>query len=160
VSDGATEAALPLLAWSRIWSPLVPDELREQAWSALGLPGTYAERSAEIWSTFQVGSPLPRVPLTLHAALGREGGAVREDWMRVAHFLALEWNDVSLPPDQLGVACEIFAVAVAHEEPVLIDELRRRYLLPWCDFAKTRLDETAPHLAFLPRRFEADIALR
>jgi hypothetical protein len=157
VSEQSRQAALALLAWSRIWSPVVPDELREEAWSTLALPGSYAARSSEFWSTFQVGNPLPRVPLTLHAALQLDGGAAREDWMRVAQFLALEWNEVHLPPDQLGAACEIYAIAVAREEPVLIEELRRRYLVPWCEFAKARLDQEAPHLSFLPRRFEADL---
>ena len=153
----STRAALPLVAWSRIWSPVVPDELRDDAWSALALPGAYAAVSAEFWGTFQVGSPLPKVPLALHAALRREGGAVREDWMRVAGLLALEWNDVTLPPDQLGAACEIYAVAVEREEPVLIEELRRRYLLPWCEFAKARLAQDGSDLGFLPERFEADL---
>jgi len=157
VSEASTQAALPVLAWSRIWSPVVPDELRDDAWIALALPGAYAARSAEFWGTFQVGNPLPKVPLALHAALQREGGAVREDWMRVAQLLALEWNEVTLPPDQLGAACEIYAVAVEREEPVLIEELRRRYLLPWCEFAKARLERDAPQLAFLPERFEHDL---
>jgi TorA maturation chaperone TorD len=150
-------SALPLLAWSRIWSPIVPDDLREEAWSALALPDTYAELSAEYWSTFHVGNPLPSVPLLMHAALQREGGAVREDWMRVAQALALEWNDAHLSPDQLGAACEVYAVAIEREEPMLIEELRSRYLLPWCQVAKARLESRAPHLAFLPRRFEADL---
>lgn len=157
MSEPSTQAALPLLAWSRIWSPVVPDDLREEAWSALDLPGSYALLCTEFWSTFQVGSPLPTVPLVLHAALQREGGAVREDWMRVAQLLELEWNDAYLPPDQLGAACEVYAVAIERKEPVLVDELRRRYLLPWCEFAKARLDEAAPNLAFLARRFESDL---
>jgi hypothetical protein len=157
MGEQSTRAALPMLAWSRLWSPGVPDELREEAWRALALPGSYGALRNEFWSTFQVGNPAPRVPLTLHAALQREGSVAREDWMRVAHLLALEWNDVHLPPDQLGAACEIYAVAVECEEPVLIEELRRRYLLPWCAFARNKLDEHAPHLAFLPRRFEADL---
>lgn len=146
-----------MLAWSRIWSPVVPDDLREEAWRALALPGSYAALRADFWSTFQVGHPAPKVPLALHAALHREGSVAREDWMRVAHRLALEWNDVHLAPDQLGAACEIYAVAVEREEPVLIEELRRRYLLPWCAFARNELDRYAPQLAFLPRRFESDL---
>jgi hypothetical protein len=157
MSEPSARAALPLLAWSRIWSPVVPDELRDDAWTALALPGAYAAVSAEFWGTFQVGNPLPKVPLALHAALRREGGAVREDWMRVAQRLALEWNDITLPPDQLGAACEIYAVAVDREEPVLIEELRRRYLLPWCEFAKARLAKGSAPLTFLPERFEADL---
>lgn len=146
-----------MIAWSRVWSPVVPDALREEAWTALALPGSWAQLATEFWSTFQVGSPAPRVPLILHAALRREGGMAREDWMRVAQLLALEWNEVHLPPDQLGAACEIYAVAIEREEPVLIEELRRRYLLPWCAFARDRLEREAPQLAFLPRRFEADL---
>jgi len=38
-----------------------------------------------------------------------------------------------LPPDQLGVVCEVLACAIEAEEPVLVRELRARYLLPWCE---------------------------
>jgi TorA maturation chaperone TorD len=161
VSEGSAAAALPLIAWSRIWSPVVPDELREEAWRALDLPDSFEHYSAEFWTTFEVGAPTPVVPLLLHAALEREGAAVREDWMRVAGHLALRWGDVHVPPDQLGAACELYACAIEREEPVLIEELRRRYLLPWCAVARTRLDGASSRLAFLPERFKADLlALR
>jgi len=29
--------------------------------------------------------------------------------------------------------------------------------LPWCEFAKARLERDAPQLAFLPERFEHDL---
>ena len=157
MSEGSAAAALPLIAWSRIWSPLVPDELREEAWRALELPDSFGHYSAEFWTTFQVGAPAPKVPLLLHAALEREGAAVREDWMRVAHHLELHWDGVHLPPDQLGAACELYACAIESEEPMLIEELRRRYLLPWCEFARARLEGGSSPLAFLPERFEADL---
>jgi len=32
------EAALPFVAWSRIWSPLAPKAWREEGWQALALP--------------------------------------------------------------------------------------------------------------------------
>jgi hypothetical protein len=157
VSKGAAAAALPLFAWSRIWSPVVPDDMREDAWRALDLPESFAHYSAEFWTTFQVGAPAPKVPLLLHAALAREGAAVREDWMRVASHLELQWDGVHLPPDQLGAACEVYACAIDREELVLIEELRQRYLLPWCAFALEMLDGDASRLRFLPERFEADL---
>jgi hypothetical protein len=157
VSERSRADALPWIAWSRIWSPVVPDALREEAWRALDLPGSIASHDAEFWSTFQLGAPAPRVPLLLHAALKREGGAVRDDWMRVAHHLGLRWDGVHLPPDQLGAACEVYACAVEREESVLFEELRRRYLLPWCDVAKAALDGGSSRLTFLPERFEADL---
>lgn len=157
MSEGSRAAALPVLAWSRIWSPLVPEELRRDAWRALALPGAYDSYSSDFWSTFQAGSPSPEVPLLLHAALDREAASAREDWMRVAHHLGLRWDHVHLPPDQLGAACEIYACAIESEEPVLIEELRRRYLVPWCGFAKARLSAGASRLVFLPERFEADL---
>jgi hypothetical protein len=157
VSEASAAAALPLIAWSRIWSPLIPGELREEAWRALELPDSFEHYDAEFWTTFQVAAPVPQVPLLLHAALAREGAAVREDWMRVAEHLGLRWDGVHLPPDQLGVACELYACAVERDEPVLIEELRQRYLLPWCSFARTRLDDGASRLGFLPERFEADL---
>jgi TorA maturation chaperone TorD len=151
------ESALHMLAWSRIWSPLVSDELREEAWAALDLPGAYSSYRSEYWSLFHVGSPMPHVSTLLHAALGREGSSVREDWMRVAQHLGLRWNDARLAPDQLGVACEVYACVIEREEPVLIAELRRRYLIPWCEAAVAKLEDAPAELASLPVRFDADL---
>jgi hypothetical protein len=39
----------------------------------------------------------------------------------------------------------------------LREELRRRYLLPWCDVATAALDDGSSSLSFLPERFEADL---
>ncbi|MBW2275498.1 MAG: hypothetical protein JRG96_19735 [Deltaproteobacteria bacterium] len=151
------DAALPLIAWSRIWSPVVPEELQSEAWEALGLPGSFEGNKTGLWSLFHLGTPQPRVPLLLHAALGREGAAVREDWLRVISYLELAWDEVHLPPDQLGVACEIYACAVQSREPVLIEALRERYLLPWCAFASEELALQGSSLVFLPEHFEADL---
>jgi len=148
------EAALPFTAWSRIFSPLPSDVLREDAWQMLELPLTFEEIKAEYWSTFQVGNPSPRVPLLLHAALGLEAAATREEWLRVINHLELEWDEAHLPPDQLGVACEIYACAIDAEEPVLISELPQRYFLPWCAFAKQELSAIGSPLLFLAEQFE------
>jgi hypothetical protein len=103
VSGEALAAARVFAAWSRIWSPLPADAERAEAWAALGLPDGYERHRTDFWSTFHSGSPTPTVPLLLHAALGLEGSAVREDWMRVITHLGLRWSDARLPPDQLGV---------------------------------------------------------
>jgi len=155
--DTSLDAAIAFTHWARVFSPLTLEPQRRQAWQALGLPGNFDTLKTEFWSTFHVGNPSPRVPLLLHAALGLEAGSVREDWLRVVHHLGLEWNDVHLPPDQLGVACEVYAVAIRAEESVLISELPRRYLLPWCQFAKRSLGKEGSSLAFIPERFEADL---
>ncbi|MBW2287139.1 MAG: hypothetical protein JRG90_04865 [Deltaproteobacteria bacterium] len=157
MNSATHESALCMLAWSRIWSPLVSDELREEAWAALDLPGAFSELCSEYWSLFHVGAPMPQISTLLHAALGREGGSVREDWMRVAQHLGLRWNDARLAPDQLGVACEVYACAIEREEPVLIGELRRRYLIPWCESAVTKLEHAPAGLTCLPVRFGADL---
>ncbi len=151
------EAALTFIAWSRIWSSVVDDERRVEAWEALALPGDYDALKSDFWTTFHVGNPMPKVPVLLHAALNMEGGAAREDWLRVINYLGLEWDEVHLAPDQLGVACEIYACAIEREEPVLIEELRTRYLLPWCQFAKGQLSLDHPALKFLAEQFEADL---
>lgn len=148
---------LRLVAWSRIWSPLVPEAWREDAWDALGLPGSWSQVEAEFWPTFHVGMPAPRVPLLLHAALGRDGGRAREDWMRVASHLGLRWSEHSLPPDHLGVASELLACALQAEEDVLVRELCERYLRPWCEVARARLGGDEGPLATLPARFAADL---
>jgi hypothetical protein len=154
--DRAT-AQRACLAWSRIWSPLVPDAWRDDAWERLALPGAWTDVEKDFWSTFHVGLPAPRVTLLLHAALGRDGGRGREDWLRIASHLGLVWSEHTLPPDHLGVACEILACAIHGEEDVLVREACARYLRPWCEAAHARLAAEAGPLAALPARFAADL---
>lgn len=153
----AASVPLRLMAWSRIWSPLVPEEWREDAWQALELPGEWSQVEAAFWPTFHVGLPAPRVPLLLHAALNRDGGQAREDWMRVASHLGLTWSEHTLPPDHLGIACELLACALRNDEDVLVRELCTRYLRPWCDWARVQLAGEEGPLGALPVRFEADL---
>jgi hypothetical protein len=40
---------------------------------------------------------------------------------------------------------------------MLIEELRARYLLPWCEVARGILAADANRLAFLPEHFEQDL---
>ena len=157
VMSPSNEAALPFVAWSRVWSPLAPRAWREEAWRALSLPGQFADCESDFLSAFVVGLPAPDVPLLLHAALGRDGGAVREDWMRVIQHLALRWNEQALPPDHLGAACDVLVCAITREESVLIHELRKRYLDPWCAAASERLAEKNDAIRRLPEAFAADL---
>ena len=152
------EAALPFVAWSRVWSPLAPEAWREEAWQALSLPGRFADHESAFISAFVVGLPAPDVPLLLHAALGRDGGVVREDWMRVINHLGLRWNGRSLRPDHLGAACDVLVYAILREESVLSAELRKRYLEPWCAVASERLAGKDHAIASLPEMFAADLA--
>lgn len=153
----ARESALPFIAWSRVFSPLTPDDWRAEAWQALDLPETFAAHEDEFWSAFQVGLPAPAVPLLLHAALGREGGAVREDWMRVFAHLGLTWGERALPPDHIGAVCEALACAIERNDAVLVQEIRKRYLEPWCAVARTRLGEHSAALRGIPDAFAADL---
>jgi hypothetical protein len=152
------EAALPFVAWSRVFSPLAPRAWREEAWQALSLPGNFADSESAFLSAFVIGMPAPTVPLILHATLGREGGAVREDWMRVIAHLELRWNEQALPPDHLGAACDVLACATLREESILICELCQRYLEPWCAVAAERLAGKDDAIAHLPGLFAADLA--
>ncbi len=157
MSAGARTAALPFVGWARIWSPLAPPELRTEAWEALGLPGSFAEVEPDYWSTFHLGDPTPPVPLLFHTALGMEGAHAREEWMRVLQFLGLHFEASALPPDHLAPGCEALAAAVDREDDVMVAELCRRYLLPWCRCAQDRLlGQTGPMRA-LADRFEADL---
>jgi hypothetical protein len=153
----APEAALAMGAWSHVWSSAVTVDLRRAAWEALELPESFDDCKHEYWNVFQVGSDGPRISLLLHHALGRPGSSAREDWLRVMSHLGLEWNDVRLPPDQLGAACEVYACAIARNEPVLIEELRARYLMPWCEVARGILEKDGSRLVFLPEYFERDL---
>ena len=156
--EARLEVALPFVAWARVWSPLAPEAWREEAWQALSLPGTFADSESVFLSTFVIGLGGPDIPLLLHAALGRDGGAVREAWMRVIQHLELRWKEQALPPDHLGVACDVLARALEREESVLLAELRKRYLDPWCAVARERLSETNGTMARLPEAFAADLA--
>ena len=153
----APEAALAMGAWSHVWSSAVSVDLRRAAWEALELPESFEDCKQEYWNVFQVGSDGPRISLLLHHALGRPGQSVREDWLRVMNHLGLQWNEIHLPPDQLGAACEVYACAIARNEPVLIEELRARYLLPWCEVARRILAADGSRLTFLPEHFEQDL---
>lgn len=151
------EAAIPFIAWSRIFSPLTSEEWRDEAWRALELPGSWSDSETTFWSTFLVGVPAPEIPLLLHAALGRDGGATREEWMRVISHLGLDWAEHALPPDQLGVACELLACGIEREDDVLVRELCKRYLVPWCGIARERLAAREDTLGVLVDSFEADL---
>ncbi|MBT4521876.1 MAG: hypothetical protein HOC23_17900 [Halieaceae bacterium] len=153
----SSESALQMIAWSRIWSPLVDEEMRADTWQALALPDDYDTHKTDYWTCFHAGAPQPMVPLLLHAILHREGGGVREDWLRVISYLGLSWDGVHLPPDQLGAACEIYACAIDQAEPVLVEELRSRYLLPWCDIAADTLSKNQSALLVLVDTFRQDL---
>lgn len=145
---------LNFLAWSALWSALTEDDLREAAWEALELPGRFEDIRIAYWSTFHAGIPQPPIPALMHALLELDGAAAREDWMRAANYLDLTWSHALLAPDQLGPACEIFAMAIEREEPVIIDTLLTRYLFPWIDRAQHLLNATTePGLAILLARF-------
>lgn len=150
------EHQLALLAWSRIWSPLADATARDEAWTALGLPGIFDKLGVEYWTLCH--GPDARLPLLLHAALGLDGAGSREDWLRVMGYLGLEWDAVHLPPDQLGVACEVLACVIDAGETVLVRELCARYLLPWCDVSLSRLPSGSA-MGQLVDDFRADVAL-
>lgn len=149
--------ALPFLLWARIWSQLVPDEERAEAWEILGLPSSFGAQQGAYWNAFHVGIPAAPVSLLFHAALGLDGANVREDMMRVSNYLGLKMTGGRLPPDHLAAACEVFAMVIDRGEPVLAQELARRYFLPWCVYAAQALEEAAPSLRPLAVQFGKDV---
>ncbi len=98
------------------------------------------------------------MPLVFHAALGMEGGHAREEWMRILGFLGLRWQSESLPPDHLGPCCEALAAAIDREDPVMVAEICKRYMLPWCEKAKARLEDDTSMLD-LAERFADDLRM-
>ena len=150
--------AMVFVAWSRIWSPLVDEALRREAWQQLELPGDFDGTASDFLRAFHVAMPQPPATLLLHAALNQDGGNVREDFVRIMEYLDVEYEDAGrLPPDHLACACELFALAIHADEPVLVQGLRERYLGPWCTGAARAIDGHAV-LAEIVAQFREDLA--
>ena len=145
-------SALRMLAWGCRWSPLADDDEHRETWEVLGLPGCFEDVRIDYWNCFHAGMPQPPVPLLIHGLLRQEGAGVREDLMRVADYLEVECGERRLPPDHLGPVCELYGLAIAREEPVLIEGLRERYLKPWAETALPALADR-PAMAMLVRCF-------
>lgn len=126
---------LCMLAWARLWSPIVDDAARAETWDALGLPGGFEAQRRTYWNTFHAGVPQPPVPMQLHALLQCDGAHLRETLLRVAGHLEVEPGVQRLPPDHLALLCELLALAIEREERVLVKELIERYLEPWVQAA-------------------------
>lgn len=156
VEESLKSATLRMLAWGCLWSPLAENEDHQDAWELLDLPGCFEDVRIEYWNSFHVGMPQPPVPALIHALLQQEGAALREDLMRVAEYLEVEWGDRRLPPDHLGPVCELYGLAIEREELVLIQGLRERYLRPWVQVAQGVLVSKVPLLALL-QSFSDDI---
>lgn len=126
---------LRMLAWARLWSPLSDEATLRATWGALGLPGDFDDVRIDYWNAFHAGIPQPPVPVLVHALVQRDAGTVREDLLRVAEYLEVEGGEHRLPPDHLGSVCELFALGLEREDPVLIAGLRERHLRPWIQAA-------------------------
>jgi hypothetical protein len=147
--------ALVAIAWSRVWSPVVPAPSFAAAWQALDLPQDGVVRDTLFVSAFHAGFPSPQVPLLLHVALNRPGDSVRMDFLRAMSHLGVKAGDHMLPPDHLAVACEIVARAITADEPVIADHIREHYLLRWCDASINRLAEGNRDLLEVVRKFQS-----
>lgn len=154
----AAPHALVFVAWSRIFSPLVDDALRREAWQQLELPGDFDETAPDFMRAFHVSLPQPPAPLLMHAALHQDGGSVREDFVRVMDYLDVDYEEGGrLPPDHLACACELVALSIDAGEPVLVDGLRVRYLGPWVAMAREAVGGH-PVLAGVVEVFAQDLA--
>jgi TorA maturation chaperone TorD len=160
MTDEVRALALQFVAWARVWSPTAPRELRVEAWEALELSSSFSENESDYWAAFHVGDPMPPMPLVFHAALGLEGGHAREEWMRILSFIGLRWSEETLPPDHLAPGCEALAAAIDREDDVMVAEICKRYMLPWCETARQRLG-VMPGGAMLDlsERFDADLRM-
>ena len=131
------------LAWSRVFSPLVDDALRREAWEQLGLPMRFEDWQPAFFGAFHVGLPQAPATLQLNVLLGLDGGSVREDMVRILEHLELEWGENRLQPDHLACVLELLGVAMSKGEDVLVEGLCARYLEPWCDRAIPQLGGSA-----------------
>lgn len=154
----AAPHALVFVAWSRVWSPLVDDALRREAWQQLELPGDFDATAPDFMRAFHLSLPHPPAPLLMHAALNQDGGSVREDFVRVMDYLDVDYEEGGrLPPDHLACACELVALSIEAGEPVLVEGLRDRYLVPWVAMASEAVGGH-PVLAGLVEVFSQDVA--
>lgn len=145
-----------ILHWSRIWSPLVPEDSISDSWQQLRLPGSWHEHQTAFLSAFHHGMPTPQISLLLHHTLGLPGNSTREEWMRLMSWLGLDLSEARLPPDHLAIACEAIAVAVDKDESVIVSEVLERYLFPWCELALTSLG-TKEILRRVPLLFKEEL---
>lgn len=152
-----TAPLLRLLHWALLWSPLRDDSLGNDTWQALGLPGNYLAIAPRFNQMFFIDLPAPRIGLLFSAALGREAGACREEWMRIAEHLGMERIGPSLPPDHLALACEILAHSIQQQEKVLCKGIMQRYLQPWLAQAKAACEQD--ELQQMLQRFEEDLEM-
>ncbi len=80
--------------------------------------------------------------------------------MRILSFIGLRWGEESLPPDHLAPACEALAAAIDREDDVMVDEICKRYMLPWCEAARKRLGPLPDRAMLdLAERFDADLRM-
>jgi hypothetical protein len=135
----------------------MPLEMVADAWNILELPGNWSEQESEFISTFHQGVPAPQISLLLHHTLNIPGDRAREDWMRAMSWLKLEWTEARLPPDHLAIACEVLLVANDKSETLLVEELKNRYLLPWCNLASNLLASGQSPLNGVPEQFRSGI---
>lgn len=149
------DAATLIAVWSRLWSPVAPPDVQQEAWQALDIDLPHGTAVTEFTNTFHAGFPAPAVPLLVHAMLGLDGSSVREALVRVMVHLELDWAETTLPPDHVAVICDLLACSVAEDEQVLVRELLERYLLPWCEQAIVRLEKNP--MQVLPELFRADL---
>lgn len=140
------DGTLRMLAWARLWSPLSEEATLRDAWEALALPGSYEASGMQFWNTFHAGVPQPPVPLQLHVLAGTDGSTLREALLRVAEYLEVGTSGQRLPPDHLALACELYAIAIEREEPVLIDGLMQHCIAPWAEAARVAIprDDAGP----------------
>ncbi len=150
------DGTLRMLAWARLWSPLSEVATLHAAWEALALPGSYDTACVDFWNTFHAGVPQPPVPLQLHALPGADGSTLRETLLRVAEHLEVETSGRLLPPDHLALACELYALAIEREEPVLVAGLVQRCIAPWSEAARTALQHGDARMTAILEAFQHD----
>jgi len=144
------------LAWSRVFSPLVDEALRREAWEQLGLPTRFEDWQPSFFGAFHVGLPQPPATLQLHALLGLDGSSVRGDIVRILEHLELDWGEYRLQPDHIACVLELLGIAMSEGEEVLVEGLRTRYLEPWCDRAIPKL-RGSPELTAIVEQLRLDL---
>lgn len=152
MSEATLQAALPFIAWSRLFNLNVSTGDADDAWQSLNLPGTASEFVAALRDLLS-----RRVSLDVSDYVPGGGATVGEELCDIRDRLDLPWDGVRLPQEHVAAVTEILACAIERDEAEAVTVLCQRLLLPWCERAEAAALREQPTLGFLFEDFAQDL---